>query len=197
MDIFNNSISLDNLTGEQDKYYDLVLQHTKINQELKTNLWSPDKCLSITFDRCWDIEILNKFLSTNFVGIKYLQILCDNYMTTRDGKPYNFENFPNTITHLHIRCATYHKSLGFISIKHLERTNLEWLMLHGRVEETDYKLPETLTIFIRACMNTDHEKRICLTQLCLDWHKTSDIRARLPDLDFRGNRCGFMEVYTK
>ena len=196
MDIFNNSVQLNKLTGEED-LYDIVLQHTKIDTELKNTLWNPEKCLSITFDRCWDIERLAKFLSDNFDGIKYIQIVCNNYMTNKEGGAINFKDFPKTITHLHIKCATHQKLIGFISTKHLEETALQWLMIHGRVVENEYNLPDTLTCFIRACMNTDHDKRVCLTPLSLNWKKTSDIRVRLPDFDFRGNRSGFMEIYKK
>ena len=201
MDIFNNSISLPKMLedGEQEMY-DFRLQHTTINEELKQALWNPEKCLSIAFDRCWDIDRLAKFLIDNFTGIKYLQLLCSNYMLTEAGKSYDFKDFPKTITHLHIKCATHQPNVGFISTKYLEETSLQWLMLHGRVEEPEYKLPKMLTCFIRACKNNDDDKRMCLTPILLtslEWKKTSDIRPRIPEFDFAGNRCGFMEVYKK
>ena len=198
MDIFNNSISLDKLIGEgDDEMDDFRLQHLTINEDLKKSLWTPEKCISIVFDRCWDVNRLTEFLSLNFRGIKYLQLICKNYMTTEDGKSFDFKNFPKTITHLHIKCATDQKFVGFISVKYLDETSLQWLMIHGRVEESNYILPKTLTCFVRACKNNDSDKQKCLTPFALEhWSMISNISSKLPEFDFKGNKS-FMEIYTR
>ena len=82
----------------------MILDEIKINPEVRDALWNPDKCLSIFFNRCWKIDLLSKFLEDNFKGIKYLQLICNNYMTNNDSKPYNFKDFPKTITHFYLKC---------------------------------------------------------------------------------------------
>ena len=190
---FDNSVWLD------EECYDINVQHLTVDSKIR-DLWNPEKCLTISFDRGWNIDKLNLFIIHNFPNIKYLQILCSNYMLdTNHIDVYNFKDFPKTITHLHIRCATYQKLIGHISAKYLSETNLEWLMVDGRIIETDYTLPETLKCFIRACKNNDHEKRICLTTIPLNWEMKTMFKYEVNNkgLDFRGDKCGFMEIYNK
>lgn len=194
MDVFTNSIRLDDIT---EQYCDLVVQHLKVDPDIRDVLWDKDMCLIVAFDRCWDINLLNKFITDNFPKIKYLQIICDNYMVrSTHNEFYDFTDFPSTITHCYIRCPT-HSNLGYISMKHIENTNLETLMIQGRVIEEEYSFPETLSCFIRGCKNTDHEKRLCLPPIPLNWNKRIDILQRLKEFDFPTNRCGFMEINTK